>query len=88
MTKHIVLHGIVQGVGMRFYCRQTARRMGVRGYVKNLSNGTVELIAQGDESLLKRFVNQIKTASPGQLDDVVVETVELDKRYKNFGVRF
>jgi acylphosphatase len=88
MTKHIVLYGIVQGVGMRFYCRQTARRMGVRGYVKNVSNGTVEMIAQGDEDLLSRFVNHIKTSSPGQLDDVVVEIVEVDKRYRNFGVKF
>lgn len=88
MTKRIILKGIVQGVGMRFFCRQTARRIGIRGFVRNVSNGSVEIIAQGDENALLRFVNQIKSSGPGQVDSIQVDTLDLDTHYSKFGVKF
>lgn len=42
-----VVHGTVQGVNFRYYTRQQARRLGLRGYVRNRSDGTVEVVAEG-----------------------------------------
>ncbi|MGQ9683706.1 MAG: acylphosphatase [Anaerolineae bacterium] len=44
---HAVVSGMVQGVSFRYYTRQTARRLGLRGYVRNRGDGTVEVEAEG-----------------------------------------
>ena len=42
-----VVHGMVQGVSFRYYTRREASRLGLRGYVRNCSDGTVEVVAEG-----------------------------------------
>ena len=58
MTKqvHIIVNGVVQGVSFRAYAREAARALGVRGYVRNLPTGAVEIVAEGDEEALRRLV--------------------------------
>ena len=56
VTKHLLITGRVQGVGYRFYLQRKARELGVAGWVRNRSNGTVEAVVHG---------------SPGQVDAVV-----------------
>ncbi|HEY9762324.1 MAG TPA: acylphosphatase [Trichocoleus sp.] len=46
----VIVHGTVQGVGFRYYTQQEALRLGVTGYVRNLPNNTVEIVAEGSES--------------------------------------
>jgi acylphosphatase len=53
---HAVVHGQVQGVGFRYYVIQKAGPLGLRGYVRNESNGDVEVVAQGSRTALERFV--------------------------------
>ena len=43
---HIVVRGRVQGVGYRFFVEETAHRLGVAGWVRNLSGGEVEVVAR------------------------------------------
>ena len=52
--------GRVQGVGFRFSAEETAQQLRVVGWVKNLRDGRVELMAQGDEESLKRFLAQMR----------------------------
>lgn len=54
MTKavHFVVSGVVQGVGYRQSCRHVARSLGLVGWVRNNPEGTVELLAQGDEAAI------------------------------------
>ena len=47
VRKHIVVNGLVQGVGFRYFTVTQARRLGVRGWVRNCRDGSVELEAQG-----------------------------------------
>jgi len=56
VTKHLLITGRVQGVGYRFYLQRKARELGVAGWVRNRSDGTVEAVVHG---------------SPGQVDAVV-----------------
>lgn len=51
-TKRYVVRGRVQGVGFRFFVEKHAQRIGLRGYAKNLSDGTVEVVASGRHSEL------------------------------------
>jgi len=57
MKKHIkiTVHGKVQGVGFRFSCVEAAYRYGVFGFVKNKSNGTVFIEAEGNDENLAQF---------------------------------
>jgi acylphosphatase len=49
------IYGNVQGVFFRNFAQGKARELGVTGYAKNLSDGTVEVVAQGEEEKLKQF---------------------------------
>ena len=52
---HYIVHGRVQGVFYRASTREQALRMGLSGWVKNLANGGVEVLACGDEEQLQQF---------------------------------
>ncbi|HUV04007.1 MAG TPA: acylphosphatase [Armatimonadota bacterium] len=54
------IYGRVQGVGFRFFAREVADELGVVGYVRNIADGGVEVVAEGDETLLEEFVDLLK----------------------------
>lgn len=60
---HAFVFGRVQGVGFRYYTRVQAVRVGLSGYVRNLSNGSVEVLAQGSEEKLEMFISLLKKGS-------------------------
>ena len=49
---HLVAHGRVQGVGFRFFVREQAVPRGIKGWVKNLPDGNVEIVAEGEKEIL------------------------------------
>lgn len=57
---HMLIHGEVQGVGFRYFAREIADELGIVGWVRNTSNGGVEVLAEGEEGRLARFVGQLK----------------------------
>jgi acylphosphatase len=57
---HAIFRGRVQGVGFRATARHYAKQLGVKGTVKNLSDGTVELLAQGSQETVLKLVNALK----------------------------
>jgi len=52
---HLVIHGLVQGVSFRAYACEEAQRLHLTGWVKNLPNGDVEAVAEGDPKELEAF---------------------------------
>lgn len=62
---HAVVHGRVQGVGFRWFVRQRARELGVRGWVRNRSDGSVEVHADGEVAALERLRASLAAGPPG-----------------------
>jgi acylphosphatase len=56
IRKHTIVRGEVQGVGFRYHAQATATHLGVSGYTRNLTDGTVELEIEGDESAVERML--------------------------------
>ena len=80
--------GSVQGVGFRFTTERMARRFRVTGYVKNLPDGKVELVAEGEETSLKEFLAAVREAFHSYVRDVQTAWSEPSGEFKSFGVKF
>ncbi|MBI2104530.1 MAG: acylphosphatase [Candidatus Omnitrophica bacterium] len=57
---HVFYSGRVQGVGFRMTAEETAKSLGVMGWVKNLRDGRVEIVAEAEEAALKRFLEAVQ----------------------------
>ena len=89
MQRYILISGVVQGVGFRHFTRQNAMRLGIRGYAKNLPNGKVEVVAEGDKATLDEFVKILWKGPPAsRVEDVKVEARPHSGEYTSFGVKY
>ncbi|MCK5183553.1 MAG: acylphosphatase [Candidatus Heimdallarchaeota archaeon] len=86
----IVVKGLVQGVSFRVYTRRKASSLGLTGYVRNLSNGDVEVVAEGKRNQLLQLVKWLrKSGSPASnVTDVIIEWSEKLTNYTSFRVVF
>ena len=57
---HLIVHGKVHGVFYRDFITREALKLGVKGWVKNLRDGTVEIVAKAEEFKLKDFLKQCR----------------------------
>lgn len=81
------MSGRVQGVGFRFFAEEQARLEGLSGWVRNLPDGRVEAIAEGEEESVTRFERALHRGPRGALvEQVVSESVPVESRH-GFGVR-
>ncbi len=86
---HIIVKGHVQGVGYRFYCREKANKLGLKGYVMNLPDGDVEIEVYGKTEKLKEFISEITRKDMSfAVFDIVLEELTQDKNYRDFIIRF
>lgn len=80
--------GLVQGVGFRWTTQMIAQDLGITGTVKNNPDGSVSIVAQGEELPLEHFIKKIK-ASPsvaGHVDHVDLNTVSDAEKFTRFSV--
>lgn len=76
-TVHIVVRGIVQGVGFRHFVAQTARRLGVAGWVRNLPSGEVEVLAGLPADSRERFLAALRRGPPAsRVDDIDISPAD------------
>ncbi|MEW6511496.1 MAG: acylphosphatase [Bacteroidota bacterium] len=76
---HIIISGLVQGVGYRWYAARRAEALGVTGFVRNAYDGTVEVEAHGDRSLLEELIHDLKIGPrSAHVNDLKVEWREPD----------
>ena len=65
----IEIYGSVQGVGFRSFVKRNADKLGIKGYVRNSDDGSVLVIAQGDEKIMGVFLDKIKEG-PGRIMEI------------------
>ena len=83
-TRGYVVRGRVQGVGFRWFTRETGQRLGLGGHVCNLADGSVEVHASGSPSDLDRLEAFLHRGPPGARVDAV-ERIDADPRTPSRG---
>jgi acylphosphatase len=82
LAKRFYVSGSVQGVGYRFFAQRAANTLGVRGYVKNLFDGRVEVYAIAAQEILALFREQLKRGPRfASVDEVAEEEAEMLPQY-------
>jgi acylphosphatase len=76
VARRYVIVGRVHGVGFRYFTEASAAREGIVGWVRNMADGTVEVIAEGDAEAMDRFEGRLRHGPPAAR----VERVEIDDR--------
>jgi len=86
---HVFYSGRVQGVGFRFTVEETAHRLGVVGWVKNLRNGRVELVVEAEEKILGQFLDEMRKGPMRNfIEDVEVTWSDATDAFTDFEVRY
>ena len=80
--------GTVQGVGFRFTTERMARRYLVTGYVQNLPNGQVEVLAEGEEKSLEEFLRAVRETFHSYIGKADVRWGDSTGEFKEFGIKF
>ena len=86
---HVLYSGRVQGVGFRFTAEESARQLGVVGWVKNLRDGRVELVAEGEEKILAQFLDDVRTGPMRNfIKDTEVTWGTATNEFQDFEIRY
>ena len=89
MQLFVIITGKVQGVGFRNFTQLNARQLGINGYAKNLPNGTVEVVAEGDKAQLDVLVALLKKGPRyARVDSLEIDERSFTGEYKSFGIRY
>lgn len=86
---HVIVEGRVQGVAFRDYTRREATQLGLSGWVRNLRNGSVEVMLAGADRDIAAMLEWLKKGSPrARVDNLMVETVAADEHFTTFDIRY
>ena len=85
--RRVVFSGHVQGVGFRYRTLGVARRFAVVGFVRNLSDGRVELVAEGESAELDQFVAAVRQEMNELIHGVEDESAPATTEFQEFEIR-
>jgi len=84
----IIIDGVVQGVGFRYWTFNTARKLNILGYVANLPDGSVEAVAEGERGLIEEFIKAVKIGPTySDVTNLSVEWYNQPRNYKEFTIK-
>ena len=84
----IIAKGEVQRVGYRDAVQKIARKLGITGYVENLENGDVKIVAEGEENILREFIEKTKINKfPIFVEKIETKFSEPTKEFKYFKIK-
>ncbi|KIY21489.1 MULTISPECIES: acylphosphatase [Mesobacillus] len=85
----IIVSGKVQGVGYRYYTQMKAIQFGITGWVRNLREGGVEILASGAKDNLEKFIDEVRRGNPfSTVDHIEVNEIENTETYKSFAIKY
>ena len=85
---HAVISGEVQGVGYRYFVKRLAAELDINGWVKNNTDGTVELEAEGEKEKLSQYLQRLKTEhSYASIESVETKWLPFENKYSNFSIK-
>jgi acylphosphatase len=85
---HVYVSGRVQGVFFRYETKSLADELGVKGWVRNLPDGRVEAVFEGEETLVRRMIDFCRKGPPGaRVTGVEIEWEEYKGEFKGFAIR-
>lgn len=85
----IKVEGSVQGVGFRFFTQTIAVKYGISGWVRNTSDGSVEMEAVGNEEQLQAFIHEVKQGPPfSKVTKVNIEELQTLSHYSSFKIAY
>jgi acylphosphatase len=83
----IIVSGRVQGIGFRYFISKNARELDLKGYVRNLFTGEVEIEAEGRKEFLDELLKRAKTGPHGAMvNSCKVEWLDFAKKYDKFEI--
>lgn len=87
MTVRVLISGFVQGVGFRHFVKSNAQSLGVKGWVKNISDGKVEALFQGDDEKVEHLI-AIAKKGPflSEVEDMKVEKFKNPDVFNKFEI--
>ena len=85
----IHVEGRVQGVFYRAHTKEQGRKLGLKGYVKNLRNGRVEVVVEGERQKIETLIEWLKIGpSLARVSDVTIEWMPYTGEFKNFSIKY
>ena len=85
---NIIVSGMVQGVGFRFFVHSWAKRLGLSGYVTNLYSGEVEIEAEGERSSIQTLIGEVRIGPrTAHVSDVKVKWKTPGYQFSGFEIR-
>jgi acylphosphatase len=87
-AKHIIFIGQVQGVGFRYTAHRIASRYELTGFIRNMPDGTVEMLVQGPGQDIGDFLRDIRNIFIGYTREITIDEVPPDPKYKDFRITF
>lgn len=87
--RHIRIHGKVQGVGYRFYATRVARRLGLKGWIQNLRDGSVEALVEGEPDAIDEWIDDVREGPRyAEVTRIDQEVREYTGKLGDFDVKF
>ncbi len=88
IARHVIFIGRVQGVGFRYTAHRIAHRHQLTGFVRNLPDGTVEMLAQGPDRDIDDCIQDIKDYFGDYLRETRILEIPINPKYKDFRITF
>ncbi len=86
IAKHVIFKGQVQGVGFRYTTHRIAGRYDVTGFVRNLPDGTVEMLAQGPPGEVDRCLADVQDSFSGYIREARIAQIPHHPQYDDFRI--
>jgi acylphosphatase len=88
MRAHIYYSGMVQGVGFRFTVQRQATALDLAGWVKNLRDGRVEILVEGQQEKIEQFCRQIEEYYQGHVRNKEITFLPAEGLFEDFDIAY